>query len=924
MKAAVSDSSTPPSDWHHLDPDTVCSLLDSAPLGLSHKEAAQRLQRFGPNTLPAARRRPAWRRLLAQFQNSIIYLMLAAALVTAFLQHWIDTGVILAVLVVNAIVGFLQEGRAEQALHALRDMLAPHAQVLRAGSILTVPAADLVPGDIVLLEAGDRVPADMRLLQARHLLIDESILTGESLASEKNTAAAPLDSLPGDRTCMAHSGSLVLAGQARGMVTATGQATEIGRINSLLASVDMLQTPLLRQVDRFSQRFTGLVLGGGLVLMLFAVFVREYAWSDALLAVVSLAASIVPEGLPAVMTITLAIGVRRMAARNAIVRNLPAVEILGATSIICSDKTGTLTCNEMTVRRLQMCDRLYHVEGSGYAPTGQLREDCCGQPGAAMARTNEASGGWPAGMRHLLHAATLCNTARLRCRQGEWQVEGDPMEGALLAAALKAGIDPDTLRNAWPEQDQIPFNPEKRMMASLHIMRPDLAPHWHLPDGQRFVYVKGAPEQLLQCCVQQMAHDGTLAPLDTDAWLTAITAAADQGERVLGFAVRAANPAKDHFTSEHPGDTLTFLGLASLIDPPRPEAIRAIAECTTAGIRVKMITGDHALTAAAIARQLGLGAQPTVLTGADLDGIADAELPARAMATTVFARTSPEHKLRIVRALQSQGAVVAMTGDGVNDAPALKQADVGVAMGNKGTEAAKEASRIVLADDNFASIAAAVHEGRTVYDNIRKVIAWTLPTNGGEVLFLILALLLGYTLPMTPAQILWINLATTATLGLVLAFEPSAPDVMQRPPRPANAPLLSRPLIWRIILVSVFFLMGGLAMTAYADQRGYTTEHWRTLVVNVIVGMEIAYLFSVRGLHHPHLDWRQLLGTRATLAALLAITLLQAAFTYLPWMNTAFQTVPLSLADWFAIMMVALVLFLILEAEKKIASRFAS
>ncbi len=882
--------------WYHQPSDHVLAAFQShADHGLTHAEAGTRLLHHGPNSLPVAKAWHPLMRFLAQFHSVLIYFLLAGALAALFLGHLVDAAVIVAVVTVNAIVGFIQEGRAEQALEAIRDLIAPHASVLREGVRTHIPVAELVPGDVVLVEAGDRVPADLRLLRAHGLRIDEAMLTGESVAAEKTDTPAFSDAALGDRHCMAYSGTLVTAGQGIGIVVATGHHTEIGRISGLLGSVETLTTPLLRQVNRFGRRFTGLAIAVAAVLFVFAIVVHGYGWTDALMVTLALAVSVVPEGLPAVITITLAIGVRRMAARHAIIRRLPAVETLGATSVICSDKTGTLTRNEMTVRRLFTHEGEFLAEGSGYTPEGRLLPVESAVPDAVLAQ--------------LLRCGLLCNDARLHDSDGTWRVEGDPMEGALLAVAGKGGLMAEAA--TWSQRDVIPFDARHRFMATLHCRQ----------DGECQVLLKGAPEQVLALCEREMTAQGN-APLDREAWEQRIAQAANAGERVLAFAGRPATGA-EKLSFEKVGDGLVLYGLVGFIDPPRDEVIQAVAECRSAGIAVKMITGDHAATAAAIARQIGLAENPVVVTGAELDATPDeafAELTAR---TTVFARTSPEHKLRVVQALQKRGAVVAMTGDGVNDAPSLKQADVGIAMGRKGTEAAKEASEVVLTDDNFAAIVAAVHEGRVVYDNIRKVMAWTLPTNGGEVLAVIAALLFGLTLPMNPAQILWVNLILTATLGLVLAFEPAEPGVMQRPPRPFDEGLLTPFMLWRVVFVSLLFMAGALGIFSYATVfRGLEVEAGRTFVVNTLVVLEIFYLFNVRYLHMRSLTWKGAMGTPAVLAAIAVVVLAQLLFTYAPFMQVLFETRPVAIADGIVIIATGVLLMLVLEVEKNVLRRF--
>jgi magnesium-transporting ATPase (P-type) len=831
------------------------------------------------------------------FNNPLIYFLLVAAVVTWALGHFVDASVIVAVVLVNALIGFIQEGKAESALNAIRSMISPQAHVVRDGHRQSLPVADLVPGDIVLVEAGDRVPADLRLIRARGLLIEEAILTGESVAAEKHEEPLPADAVLGERTSMAYSGTMVAAGQGSGVVVATGVKTEIGRISSLLSGVEELTTPLLRQIDRFAHRFTWAAISGAVLLFLFAVFIRSFAWPDALIAIVALSVGLIPEGLPAVITITLAIGVRRMAARKAVIRRLPAVETLGATSVICSDKTGTLTRNEMTARRIVVHNTEIITRGSGYSPEGEklFEHECEGNnipAGYALALT-------------LVRAGLLCNDSHLRKSSDGWIVDGDPMEGALVTLGMKAGFDPGSIRGEWRRVDEIPFDAQHRFMATLN----------HVPFEQKVILVKGAPERLLEMCSLEVGEDGEVS-LNELYWKDRVAAAAGEGERVLGFAMKPAPEDAARLTFAEVEKDLVFLGLIGFIDPPRDEAVAAIAECRSAGIAVKMITGDHAATAAAIARQLGLSDAASVLTGHELGHITDDAFAAVVEDTVVFARTSPEHKLRIVRALQTSGAIVAMTGDGVNDAPSLKQADVGIAMGHKGTEAAKEASEMVLLDDNFATIVSAVHEGRTVYDNIRKVVAWTLPTNGGEALTIMAAILFNFTMPMSPVQILWVNLVTSVTLGLALAFEPAEPNVMGRPPRAANEGLLSPFLVWRVVVVSVAFLACALLVFFYAIDRGLDLETARTIVVNMIVVLEIFYLFNVRYLHMTSLTWRGAMGTPPVLIALSVIIVAQLAFTYLPVMQQLFATKAISLTDGMLIIGVGILAMAIFEGEK--------
>jgi len=885
-------ASPPLHDWHARTGDEVLQALDSRTAGLSANEANDRLARHGPNTLPPPPRRHPLLRFLAQFHSALIYVLLAAAAAAGVLGHVLDAVVILAVVAVNAVVGFLQEGKAERALAAIRSLVSPKAHVLREGERRSVPVADLIPGDVVLLEAGDRVPADLRLLRARGLLIDEALLTGESVAAQKQETPAHPEAPLGDRHSMAFSGTLVAAGQASGVVVATGEHTELGRIGTLLSSVESTTTPLLKQIDRFGKVFAFAVLAAAALLFGYAVGVQAWAPVDALLAAVAIAVAVIPEGLPAVITITLAIGVQRMAAHNAVIRRLPAVETLGAVSVICSDKTGTLTRNEMAARRIVGPHVTLQVEGDAYGMEGSLRAPEGGDDARGLA---EAAG--------LLRCALLCNDAHLQQRAGRWTVVGDPMEGALLALGAKAGLDAQHTRSEWPRLDEIPFDAAHKFMATLH----------RGPDGEVMAFVKGAPERIL--AMSRLEEGQRLR------WGTALASAAASGERLLGFGARNMPQDTVHLAPADLEGDLECLGLVGFIDPPRDEALQAIAECRAAGIRVKMITGDHAATALAIASHLRLADTPRAMTGAELDRVGDEELPERVRSTHVFARTTPEHKLRIVRALQQDGEIVAMTGDGVNDAPSLKQADVGVAMGIKGTEAAKEAAEMVLLDDNFASIVHAVHEGRTVYDNVRKVFAFTLPTNGGEVLGIVVCILFGLTLPLSAAHILWINLVTEVTLGLALAFEPAEPGVMERPPRNAAAPLVSGFMLWRIVLVSVLFAAASLGLLQATLARGGSLEEGRTLVLNAIVAMEVGYLFSVRFLASPSLTWRGAVGTPAVLWAAGALGVLQLVITYVPVMNSLFATVPLGAGQLALAAATGAALMLLLEAEKAVLHR---
>ncbi len=846
------------------------AALETTPDGLTTPDAARRLAEYGANRLPETRARGVVLRFLLQFHNVLIYVLIGAAVVTGALQHWVDTGVILAVVLANAVIGFLQEGKAESAMAAIRGMLAPMARVLRDGRQVSLGGADLVPGDIVLLEAGDKVPADLRVIEARGLAAQEAILTGESVPVEKAEPPVAADAALGDRRSMLWSGTLVTQGTARGLVVATGTGTEIGRIGGLLAGVEDMTTPLVAQMDHFARWLTFLILLCAALLLAYGYFVGRLPFADLFMSVVGVSVAAIPEGLPAVMTITLAIGVQAMARQNAITRRLPAIEAIGSVSVICTDKTGTLTRNEMVVTMAETPQGVFTIGGKGYAPEGPVA------PQGDLAR--------------LGLAAALCNDASLDFSDGQWRVAGDPMEGALLAFAAKAGGD-----HAGRRLDAIPFDSRHRFMAVLT----DCA-------TGRLVHVKGAPERVLRMC----------GGIDLHHWHERADALARQGLRVLALAERAETGAVIDGAGLE--GSLSFLGLVGLIDPPRPEAIAAVAACRAAGIRVKMITGDHAGTAAAIGAQIGLANPHRVLTGHDLDKLDDAQLALEVKDVDIFARTSPEHKLRLVTALQAHGLSVAMTGDGVNDAPALKRADVGIAMGLKGSEAAKEAADLVLADDNFASIAAAVREGRTVYDNLRKVISFELPTNSGEALTVVLALLLGLSLPITAVQILWVNLVTGITLGLALAFEPTETGTMSRPPRRRDAPILSGELVWHVVLISTLFLAAVFGIFKYALNNGYPLALAQTMAMNTLVVLEIFHLFFIRNSRGTSLTWAALRGTPVVWSVVLIITAAQLAVTYLPTLQAILGTRRVALNDGLLIVGIGVAFFAIIEIEKQI------
>jgi len=927
--------------WHSLSTQEALDSLDATPDGLSAAGAAKRLQQYGPNRLTPPHRRGPLMRFLLQFHNVLIYVLLAAAAVTALLVHWVDTAVIVGVVVINAIIGFLQEGKAEQAMEAIRRMLSPEATVLREGKRIVVAAETLTPGDIVLLQSGDKVPADLRLLNVKNLRIEEAALTGESSAVEKNPAAVDAQAVLGDRYCMAYSSTLVVYGQGAGVVVATADDTEIGRISAMLEEVQTMTTPLLRQMETFGRWLTVAIMALAAITFLFGWLVHQFDLGDMFLAAVSMAVAAIPEGLPAVLTITLALGVQRMAKRSAIVRRLPAVEALGSVTVICTDKTGTLTKNEMTVQRAITATQVFAVSGSGYAPHGGFSID-----GIEIDITEHAHA------LDLFRAGLLCNDAALNKSEGQWHIAGDPTEGALIPLALKAGMDAAFEHGALPRTDLIPFESEHRFMATLH--------HDHA--GHAFVFVKGAVEQVLAMCNKQRGV-GEDEPLNLPYWQERMAETGALGQRVLALAMKAADGGQRELSFADMQGGYTLLGMVGISDPPREEAIAAVRDCRAAGIRVKMITGDHADTARAIAAQIGIGnvaltpvpplgeatshstrlqttaakslvipqagegygrpslCEPLViraLTGGELDALDDDALRRAVREVDVFARASPEHKLRLVTALQANGEIVAMTGDGVNDAPALKRADIGVAMGLKGTEVAKEAAEMVLADDNFATIAHAVEEGRTVYDNIKKAIVFIMPTNGGEAGIVVIAILFGMVLPITPVQILWVNMVSAVTLALALSFEKAEPDVMRRPPRAASEPILSGFMIWRIVFVSVLLTLGTVALFLWELARGASLEAARTLAVNALVMGEIVYLFNCRYLLAPVRTWQDFTGNRYVLLSIGVLLVIQAAFTYLPFMQKLFGVVGLDAMAWGLIAGFGVLLFVVIEIEKRL------
>lgn len=881
----------PVTSWHAATPDDVLRELGTDRGGLTTATAAQRRAEYGANVIPRPGVDGPLRVFVRQIHNPLIWVLIASGTVAILLGKPIDGAVVLGVVIANAAIGFVQEFRASKAIEALTALVPEQATVLRDGQRLTISAADLVPGDIAFLASGDKVPADLRLLDVRSLQVDESTLTGESVPADKAVACVTRDAAVADRRTIAHGGTLVTYGTATAVVVATGSSTELGKISSLLEGVAGLQTPLTRAMARVAAWLT-IVISVVAALLVVVGLARGYPLVDAVVAAIALAVGAIPEGLPAIITIALAIGVQRMARRHAVIRKLPAVEALGSTTIVCSDKTGTLTRNEMTVQELWTPPGgTYRLSGVGYSPLGALTTgagtDLLEPPDDVVA---------------LARAGVLCSDATVTLDEDAWRVHGDPTEGALIVAARKLGLDPDAERTARPREDSIPFESEHRYMATLH---------------GRELLVKGAPEVVLDRCVVG----------DRGAAQTELVRMAAQGMRVLAFA-RATCAGAGQIRNQVA--ELELLGFAGMIDPPRPEAVAAVAACGRAGISVKMITGDHPETATAIGRQLGLQTTGAAVTGAELAGLDDDALRDISKNVNVFARVAPEHKLRLVTALQAQGEVVAMTGDGVNDAPALKQANIGVAMGITGTAVSKESADMILTDDNFASIEAAVEEGRRVYDNLIKALAFVLPTNLSFALVILLSVAFfpiesGVPLlPMEPVQLLWINLVATVTLALPLAFEVGEPDAMTRPPRPPTEPILSRFVLIRTAVVAGLMTAGaiGLFLWEYylqADRdvpQSAALAEAQTMSVTTVILFQIFYLLNCRSLRDSVFTigvW----SNAAVFAGIAAIVVLQLGFVYLPFMNDVFGSARLPLAAWAEAAAVALLVLPVIGVEKR-------
>lgn len=878
--------------WHHLATNEVVDLLDTdIQQGLDIFEIKHRQERFGLNVLTPKKGKSPFVRFLLQFNNPLVIILLIASVITAVLKDPTDAAVIFGVVLINAIISFIQESRAEQAIAALSKTMTTEATVVRSGKVIRLPAAELVPGDIVQLLSGARVPADLRLVVSRDFQVTEAALTGESLPVEKDAnLLVDHDAVLAERRNMAYASTLVTFGSATGVVVATGDGSEVGRISQLISSAANLETPLTKKIGQFSRLLLVAILILSAVTFGIGVLRGEEV-VDTLMAAIALAVGAIPEGLPAALTVTLAIGVSRMARRNAIIRNLPAVEALGSTTVVCSDKTGTLTQNQMTVQEIHTLGGVYSVSGIGYQPEGEI------------------SGEWKRDMAvsETLKAGLLCNDSQIVQVEGHWAIQGDPTEGALLVSAGKGELVPE--EKAFSRRmDTIPFDSQHQYMATLH------------DDGM--VYIKGAAEVLLDRCSGALDTSGIVQTCGGEPFKKAVDAMAEKGLRVLAFA-RLQKPGAKKISFEDIRG-LTLLGLQGMMDPPRTEAIDAIRASHEAGIAVKMITGDHALTAAAIGRQIGICQEDcsNVLVGSELAKLSDSELIEKVEDVNIFARVAPEQKLRLVEALQSRGHIVAMTGDGVNDAPALKQANIGVAMGITGTDVSKESADMILTDDNFASIEAAVEEGRGVFDNLIKYIAWTLPTNLGEGLVLLAAIVTGATLPILPIQLLWINMVTAAVLGMPLSLEPKEPDLMRRKPRDPKAPILNGVLIWRIVLVSVIILAGAFGLFEYVLSQGASLAEARTVAVNVVIIVELFYLFNARSLTRSPFQLGLFTNPWAVGGAILMV-LIQLLFTYAPFMNRVFGSAPISLELWLNVLVVSMVAYLLVEFEKWLRRRSA-
>jgi len=869
-------------NWHAKDISEIFTWLKSSPNGLSAAEAELRIKTNGPNELELFKRPSALMRFFKQFHNILIYVLIISAIATAFLGHIVDTGVIIGVVVINAIFGFIQEGKAQAAMEAIRDMLAPNANVIRDEVRLEIPTKLLVVGDVVLIKSGDKVPADLRLIETKNLQIQEAILTGESNVAEKSTIITPIDAKLGDRINMAYSGTSVACGRGTGIVVATAINTEIGKISTLLKNTPSITTPLLRQINTMGQWLTLAITLLAIVTFAVGIWYWHNPIEQMFIAAVGLAVAAIPEGLPATITIILAIGVARMAKNNAIIRHLPAVETMGAVTTICTDKTGTLTRNEQVVEHIVTIQSHYNITESDLLAAVRAHED----------------------LLLAINAAILCNDAEFsKLQNNEVSIYGNPVDKALLFLSTITKIDAQFLQNSYPRSDLIPYESEHKFMATLHHDHNDI-------HKQGIAYVKGAPERILSMCSLETNHQ---------YWQEKITALARQGYRVIAIASKKFTTEKQTLSFNDIEHELSLLAIFGLIDAPRLEVAESISQCHAAGIRVKMITGDHAETALTTATQVGINSEYGALTGGDIDNLNDTELAEKIKNINIFARTSPQHKFRLVQALQTNGELVAMTGDGVNDAPALRKADIGIAMGKKGAEIAKESAAMVLADDNFVTITHAIKEGRVVYDNLIKLILLVLPTNIAEALIIVMAILFGLALPITPVQILWVNMITSVTLGIALGFEPAEADIMQKPPRPTNQPILSLFVIWRVSFVSALLVCSVFGLFIFLRRvGGVDLETARTAAINMIVLGEIVYLINCRKIYNSACNIKGLIENKIALIAIVATLVLQLLLTYVPIMQHFFGTKPISAWHWVYIAIMAIILFALVELEKAV------
>jgi magnesium-transporting ATPase (P-type) len=877
-------------DWYQLSARETIEKTVTSEVGLSTAEAGQRLAQFGPNQLAEEEKINKLKILLKQFASPLIYILLIAGIVTLFIQEYIDSGVIFAVVILNAVIGFVQEMKAEESVRALKKMVVPKAKVLRDGTEKEINSEELVPGDIVLLASGSKVPADLRLLHTLELKIDEAMLTGESLPAEKIASALKEDRLtPGDQRNIAFMGTITVTGRAKGIVVETGRKTVLGQIAERVREVPAVKTPLQDNLERFA-RVIGLAVLGFSALVFAAGVVLGVPAAEMFMIAVATAVSAIPEGLPVAVTIALAIGVTRMARKNAIIRKLHAVETLGSASVIGSDKTGTLTKNEMTVKLIFDGQKTFAVTGSGYEPKGEIQHE--GLPVAA--RTEHA-------LLQVLRIGLLCNESRVYEEDGRYKVDGDPTEGALVVSAMKALHSVEEEKEKYQQIAMIPFESERGFMATLHRH-----------GGRKLIFVKGAPEKVLEMCTQV----GTGEAPDPKEALAVGRRLARDGLRVLAFAFKAAPQELDDLTHREVESGLVFAGLQGMIDPPRSEVIEAIEGCKRAGIRVVMITGDHADTALAIAKKIGINDEASaVLTGREIEAMSDKELFGEVQKISVYARVSPQHKLRITRQLIEHREIVAITGDGVNDAPALKAAHIGVAMGRSGTDVARVASDMVIADDNFASIFAAVEEGRVVYDNIKKVTLFLISCGFGELLAIIVCILLGLPLPYIPAQILWLNLVTNGLQDVALAFEPGEKGVINRPPRSPKESILSNLLLQRTLLMGIILAGGTIYMFFSSLDSGVSLANARTVALTTMVFFQFYQAFNCRSETESIFKMKPL-SNPFLFFSMIAALFAQLAVIYVPALQWVFRTVPLTADEWIKIGLITITVLIAVETDK--------